>query len=256
MSHSTLVDLDQYLAIHAAQLPVIGTAGQEKLRRATVVVKGVGRLGTNIITDLICAGVGHVLGHDPQRVTADTLSGSILAGRTDIGSLKPYALERLLHHRPGVVFQPLVTEFEFDAACYGTTLIISAANTVRGRRLAAKSALKRRRPIIDVGVTDGREHSGGHVSLWHPDNADWSACPACWYGDGLRLKRGEGLLATVIGTLAGIAATIAVQYLTGADTAFIKTNNFIAVDLETFQMQGMAVERRSDCSICGSKERK
>src|SRR5690242_8908052 len=118
--------LPDYFSIYAAQLPVIGQHGQEQLQRATVAVKGIGRLGSNIVTNLVSAGVSHIIVQDPQDITADSLNGWVLSGTSEIGTPKPFALQELLHHRPHLAIEPLLTDSEFADAVGRASVIVSA----------------------------------------------------------------------------------------------------------------------------------
>lgn len=243
---------DSYLEIFGSQLPVLKQEGQERLRQATVLVIGTGRLGGTITTILASSGIGRVLAIDPQRVSADTLNGPVLLNKSHIGKMKVHALEVALHHRPYFVFEPVESVKELDDAASRSDLIVGAANTMTGRKLAAVLALRFGKVFVDAGIADGRETLAGHILVRSPE-ISWAACPMCLYPSDMEITRDAGLLYAVIAAVAGLAATVAVQLISGT-AEFVSACNFVTLDLKSFRLAALAVERSPICHACGSSK--
>lgn len=89
-----------------------GPAGQEKLRRGTVLVIGAGGLGCPALLYLAAAGVGRILVIDPDRVEASNLQRQVLYTEQDIGQFKAaVAARRLSALNSGIVIEPRVGRF-------------------------------------------------------------------------------------------------------------------------------------------------
>jgi molybdopterin/thiamine biosynthesis adenylyltransferase len=84
-------------------IPEIGTEGQEKLKRASVLVIGAGGLGCPVLQYLVAAGVGHLAIVEFDMVDEQNLQRQILYGSDDVGKLKSIiAKNRLTHLNPMV----------------------------------------------------------------------------------------------------------------------------------------------------------
>src|SRR5688500_6309973 len=77
-------------------LPEFGEAGQEKLRRASVLIVGAGGLGSPAATYLAAAGVGTLGLVDFDRVDETNLHRQILFGTASVGRLKVEAAQERL----------------------------------------------------------------------------------------------------------------------------------------------------------------
>jgi molybdopterin/thiamine biosynthesis adenylyltransferase len=87
-------------------LPEIGEEGQLKLKKSSVLVIGVGGLGTPILQYLSAGGVGRIGIVDHDMVAESNLQRQILFGSKDLGKLKAIiARDRLSALNPDVDFQ-------------------------------------------------------------------------------------------------------------------------------------------------------
>ncbi len=69
-------------------VPEIGLAGQEKIRKAGVIVVGAGGLGCPVLQYLVAAGIGKVAIVENDIVEEANLQRQVLYGTADIGKLK------------------------------------------------------------------------------------------------------------------------------------------------------------------------
>ena len=87
------------------QLSEIGIAGQEKLKRAKVVVIGAGGLGCPVLLYLTAAGIGEIGIVDFDTIAISNLQRQVLYATSDIGKLKAeVAATKLRQQNPHVKF--------------------------------------------------------------------------------------------------------------------------------------------------------
>src|SRR5690606_41239213 len=81
---------DQELERYARHivLPEIGGAGQQKLKRARVLVLGAGGLGAPVLHYLAAAGVGTIGIVDDDHVSLSNLQRQVIHGTPDVGKPK------------------------------------------------------------------------------------------------------------------------------------------------------------------------
>lgn len=121
---------------HQMSLPEIGTAGQEKLSAASVLVVGLGGLGSALSYCLAGMGVGKLTLMDPDRVSLSNLDRQILYTEADVGEFKAQAaVRRLAAFNRHVRLRPLPRAFSDGGgeAAAGADLVLAAIDTLSSR---------------------------------------------------------------------------------------------------------------------------
>jgi len=99
-------------------LPEIGLEGQEKLKKAKVLVVGAGGLGCPVLQYLTAAGIGKIGIVEFDKVDESNLQRQVLYGSLDVGKLKAIIAKNWLEHLNSLV------EFEIF------NLKLEATNTI------------------------------------------------------------------------------------------------------------------------------
>jgi adenylyltransferase/sulfurtransferase len=93
-------------------IPDIGIKGQEKLKRAKVLVIGAGGLGCPLLQYLVAAGVGNIGIAEYDVVDESNLQRQVLYGSEDLGKLKSIIAKNCLEH-----LNPLIEIEIFNLKC-------------------------------------------------------------------------------------------------------------------------------------------
>jgi sulfur-carrier protein adenylyltransferase/sulfurtransferase len=80
------------------RIPEIGIEGQERLKKASVLVVGAGGLGCPVLQYLVAAGIGRVGIAEFDTVSEENLQRQILYGSNDVGKLKSIIAKNQLEH--------------------------------------------------------------------------------------------------------------------------------------------------------------
>ena len=190
-------------------IPGWGEQGQEKLKKAKVVVAGAGGLGSAILNYLAVAGVGSIRVIDGDTVELSNLNRQILHLEKDIGRKKvDSASDRLQTLNPHIEIEAIgevITEdnvFEM----VGDYLIVDALDNLPTRYLLNRVAVQRKLPLFH-GAIYGFE---GRVTNIIPGK---TPCIKCLYKDVIPGKIPVvGVIPAVIGS---IQATEVIKYVLG-----------------------------------------
>lgn len=139
------------------RVPVVGRDGQERLAKATVVICGIGALGSVSANLLVRAGVGRVRLIDRDFVELHNLQRQVLFDEEDARQNLPKAIaaaSKLSAVNSTVVVEPVVRDLDhrtIDSHCRGATVIVDGTDNFETRFLINDYSLARNIPWIYGG---------------------------------------------------------------------------------------------------------
>ena len=198
-------------------LPELGQAGQEKLRRGSVLIIGAGGLGSPAAIYLAAAGVGRIGLVDFDRVDVTNLHRQILYASRDVGRLKTEAAgERLREMNPDVTIVTHEARLSSENALElfaGYDVILDGTDNFATRYLVNDACKLLGKPNVygsvfrfDGQVSIFATADGPCYRCLYPEPPPPHLVPNCAEGGVL------GVLPGVIGTL---QATEAIKLLSG-----------------------------------------
>ncbi|MEN0040735.1 MAG: molybdopterin-synthase adenylyltransferase MoeB [Pseudomonadota bacterium] len=137
-------------------LPEIGGAGQQKLKRARVLVVGAGGLGAPAIQYLAAAGIGHLTVVDHDAVSLSNLQRQVLYGTADVGVPKvERAFDAVMRTNPYVELDPICRRLDahnIAEVVEGQTLALDATDNFPVRYALADACAAAQIPLITAAV--------------------------------------------------------------------------------------------------------
>jgi molybdopterin-synthase adenylyltransferase len=251
-----LIKAPSYEECFADQSEAFGSSGQERLRRASVLVIGAGGIGTQICSILALSGIGKITIVDPQCFETGNLNRCPFARPRDVGRAKSDLIAGFFEGRPHLTVVPIVAcgeDIEDLQDVEDVTMVVIASNTIASRVATAKFAIRHAIPHVAAGVADGRIARAGVISVWLPE-LPHLACAACFLEDQAQVARGESVLPTMTSTIGSVAATIAVHQLAAGDRRQLDHGNYLKIDIDRWMSESITVLRRSDCAVCETHE--
>nr|MDO8116558.1 HesA/MoeB/ThiF family protein [Candidatus Sigynarchaeota archaeon] len=236
------------------RMPDIGEDGQEKLRRAKVVVIGTGGLGSPILMYLVAAGIGHVRFVDCDVVDISNLNRQILHTTPNVGVRKTRsALEALRALNPDITIEPVDAKFTPENAhdlLRGMDYIIDASDNFDAKFLVNDTAVHLGIPCTIGGVI---RWDGQMLSV----DPGRSACYRCVFGEkpsgGMMKSPSElGIIGVTAGLLGVIAASECLKYLLGFGHKDRLVNRLLMVDLHTLEFTSITLQRAPRCKACST----
>ena len=227
-------------------LPNFGEEGQEKLKRARVLVAGVGGLGSPALLYLTVAGVGYIQIIDSDAVELSNLNRQILHWTPDLDLPKvDSAAEKLRLLNPYVQIEAIhktISQDNLESLTSGVDLIIDAVDNLATRYFLNQYAITKNIPFFH-GAVAGFE---GRALTILPGR---SACLMCLYR-GVSLTGKPAVLGATPGLIACIQVTEAIKYLTGAGQLLL--NRLLVYDGLNMKFSEVKVTRDPHCSHCGT----
>jgi len=225
-------------------LPDWGQAGQEKLKKAEVVVIGAGGLGSAVLTYLAVAGVGRIRIVDGDKVELGNLNRQVLYCDKDVGREKADSAKERLESINGDIQVEALREVVAEdnvSDLIGDYPIVDALDNLGTRHLLNKVAVRRRLPIFH-GAVHGFE---GRATTIFPGR---TACLKCLYQGVLPGKVPVvGIAPAVIGC---IQATEVIKYLLGIGD--LLANRLLVYDGLRLRFSELKLKRDPNCGECKS----
>jgi molybdopterin/thiamine biosynthesis adenylyltransferase len=205
-------------------LPEIGGAGQQKLKRARVLVIGAGGLGAPVLQYLAAAGVGTLGIVDDDVVSLSNLQRQIIHGTASVGHLKTESAKDSIgsiNPKVSVNLHQMRLNAENAAGVVAQyNLVIDGSDNFETRYALADACEAQKRPLIHAAV--GRFDGSLTVLKPYETQADGKQNPG--YRDLFPEAPPAGLVpscaeAGVIGALTGVMGTLqameAIKLITG-----------------------------------------
>jgi molybdopterin-synthase adenylyltransferase len=228
----------------------IGEAGQEKLKKARVLIAGVGGLGSPIAYYLAAAGVGKIRIVDNDKVELTNLNRQIAHWTQDIGRLKvESAASKLSQLNDTITIEPLVetiSESSISQLTADIDVILDATDNLATRFLLNKAAMELGMPFIH-GAVAGFE---GRLTTIIPGKTPCLGC--IYHGDIPKQKTPViGVTPAVIGAL---EATEAIKYIVGAGQ--LLTNQLLVYDGLRMRFTTLGIKKDPNCRFCATHPEK
>lgn len=228
------------------QLLVWSVNDQLKLRNSTVLVVGVGGLGSPISIYLTATGVGNLILVDEGEVELSNLNRQILYSEEDLGKPKVYvAAEKLREFNPYVRIEPIKAKFTEDLAeklIPRVDVVVDALDNWETRLILNKVCVKYRKPLVHGGI----EAWYGQVMVIIPGK---TPCLQCLIPSPPRPRQTPlPIVPTTPGVVGVLEANEVLKLL--LDKGELLTNRMLVYDGFRGEFTVIKVSRNPNCPVC------
>lgn len=228
------------------QIRLFGIEAQERLKKARVLVVGVGGLGTASSLYLAAAGVGELILVDRERVELSNLNRQILYTTSDIGKLKvEAAAEKLRQLNPNVNVVPLareITEDLLEELVPRVDIVVDGLDNWKTRFLVNDACVKHGKPFVHAGIYGVY----GQLLVVVPGK---TPCLRCILPKEPPEVRPFPVLGTTAGLMAMMQVTEAIKLITGYGIPAL--NKIIVYNGYSMTFHEVSVSRNPQCPVCG-----
>ena len=226
-------------------------AGQEKLLAATVMVVGLGGLGSPVAMYLAAAGVGHLVLVDGDEVESSNLQRQIAHGEADLGRNKARSAAATVAALNNsdvtvTVIEQQLAEEDLPERLNTVDLVVDATDNYPIRFALNRACIAAGIPLVSAAAV----RTEGQLAVFYP--ADGGPCYRCLYpeaGDDTALNcSASGVLAPVVGVLGSLQALEAIKWLAGFGESSV--GQLLMLDLRTLDIRRLALAPREGCPDC------
>jgi adenylyltransferase/sulfurtransferase len=232
-------------------LTEMGVIGQERLRRAKVLVIGAGGIGVPVLTSLVASGVGEITIIDHDVVEASNLHRQTLYRIDQIGAAKALcARESLRKLNPFIVVNSLVARLDESNVIELTQvhdIVIDCSDNFETKFLAQDACHLTGKALFQSSIH--RFDASQHVYIPGRDmpclRCVWPVTPEA---NCVASCADAGVLGAAVGIIGNFQALEAIRYI--MDREIYEWQGMRMFDLWGRSDQVMSISRRLDCPLC------
>ena len=211
-------------------LPDVGGAGQQRLKRASLLVVGAGGLGVPVLAYGAAAGMGKIGLVDHDKVSLANLQRQVMYRTTDIGTAKVVrAAESIAALNQNVTIEPVEARLSLDNAAdliSGYDIVADCTDNADARYVISDACYRAAKPLVTAAVM----RFDGNVTTLKPYESDSDGDPNPTYrclfpdspADGAAPVCAElGVLGVMTGLVGCIQATEIIKELAGIGSSLV-----------------------------------
>ena len=232
-------------------LPEVGAEGQHKLKRAAVLVVGVGGLGAPAALYLAAAGVGRLGLVDFDVVDVSNLQRQVIFGTRDAGLAKSVAAcERLHDLNPEIELTAHDTRLTSENAIEilgAYDVVVDGSDNFAAKYLVNDACVLLKKPDVYGSVL----RFEGQASVF---GASGGPCYRCLFPDppppgSVPDCADAGVLGVLPGIVGSIQAAETLKLILGTGDSL--AGRLLLFDALAMRMREVKISRNPDCPICG-----
>lgn len=236
------------------RLPQVGSAGQQRLDAARVLVVGAGGLGAPALLYLAAAGVGQITVVDDDRVDRSNLQRQVIHADARVGLAKVLSAQLSVQAlNPRVQLRPMqqrVNAENVDELLSDQDLVIDGADNLPTRYLLSDACVRHRKPLVYGAV----HQFEGQVTLFAAGlRRGHSPCYRCLFpqppgADAAPNCAEAGVLGVLPGVIGLLQATEAVKWLLAIGDSL--DGRLLHFDALALRFRETRLRPDPDCPVC------
>lgn len=243
---------DQDLLRYSRQimLPQVGIENQQKLLDSTMLLIGMGGLGSPSALYLAAAGVGHLIIADFDKVELSNLQRQIIHHTQDIGQFKvDSAKAKMLAINPTIEITTLkdLNADNLDSWVKKADIVLDGTDNFETRFQINKACVRAKVALVSAAVI----RFEGQLSVFKGYQAD-QPCYQCLYskeGNSDENCVENGILAPVAGLMGSLQALQAVKTIMNLGEQL--TGQLLMVDALDLSFRSVKISKDAACPVCG-----
>ena len=256
MHNKLLNNKDRERYARHLSVPEIGEEGQVLLKSASVIIIGMGGLGSASSIYLAAAGIGRIGIVDFDQIGLSNLQRQILYSTENLGKEKIYfAKTRLESLNPEITIEsyPLkITEDNVEEIIKPYAYVVDATDNLASRFALNRACVKLGKPFIYGAIYQFY----GQFTIFNFADGPCLRCIFREQGIKQAKESGEppGIVSAVPGTIGSLQAVEVIKLILGQGKPAV--GRLILYDGLDMKFEEIHLERNPDCPICGKEGQK
>ena len=247
MNKADKADKDRYA--RQIRLSRIGEGGQKKLLDSSVLIIGMGGLGSPAAMYLAASGVGKIIISDYDQVELSNLQRQVIHRTKDIGELKAFSAKRTIAEiNPDCMVEAIdwqLDEDELESLAEKVDLILDCTDNFPTRFMINRVSVKTSTPLVSGAAI----RVEGQIATYIPDTE--GPCYQCLYKkefENTETCAMEGVLSPIVGVIGTMQALQAILLLIG-ETENIN-GKLLLFDGLNMEWQSVRIPKNPSCPVC------
>ncbi len=245
--------IDEQLLRYSRQimLPQIDITGQQRLLDSSVLIIGMGGLGSPVALYLAACGVGEIVIADDDSVELANLQRQIIHSNNNIGDLKvDSAAVTIQSINPEIKISVIAERLngkKLKHRVQQADVVVDATDNLASRLEINQQCFLTRTPLVSASAIRWE----GQLTVFD-SRLQESPCYQCLYGSMGEVGQScseNGVMGPVVGMLGCMQANEAVKLLTEVGTSMI--GRVLMLDALNMEWQTIRLKRDPACSVCG-----
>jgi len=231
-------------------LPQIDIAGQEKLAIASIVIVGLGGLGSPVAMYLAAAGVAKITLIDDDVVDSSNLQRQIIHQHQSTGQSKvESAKQRLLSINPDIRIDAIGKRLDLTLAekvIFEATVVVDCCDNFETRFLVNRICYQHKTPLVSGAAIRWE----GQLTTFMMDQK--SPCYRCLYDEDSFTDQScsqNGVVGPVVGIIGSMQALEAIKVIT--DAGKVAVGQLTLLDGLDLSFSKINYRKKEDCPVCG-----
>jgi len=232
-------------------LPEIDMQGQQAWLDSTVLILGLGGLGSPVALYLASAGVGKLILVDDDEVELSNLQRQIIHTRQTIGKAKAdSAAQQIEQINPTTEVEVRVerlTEAALDGALKTVDLVVDCSDNFTTRHALNRACFRAKVPLVSGAAI----RFDGQVTVYDPRHES-SPCYRCLYPESSELDLNcstSGVFAPLVGMVGTVQAAEALKVLAAMGEPLV--GRLLMVDALRMDWRTLKLKADPNCPVCG-----
>jgi adenylyltransferase/sulfurtransferase len=230
-------------------LPQIGSEGQESLLDSTMLLIGMGGLGSPSAMYLAATGVGHLIIADFDQVELSNLQRQIVHHTDDIGKDKvDSAKEKMVAINPNIKITTIkdLNENNLNSWINKADVVLDGTDNFDTRFKVNKACVEEKKPLVSAAVI----RFEGQLSVFKGYEKH-QPCYQCLYsveGNSDENCVENGILAPVAGVMGSLQALQAIKVVLNLGEQLV--GKLMMIDALDLTFRSVKINKDSACKIC------